>query len=81
MNLLKKMKTLFENVRLISGENVYVVVDGAYFRYVGGERPSGNFDNIKNWLMYVSHEGTITFAGEKLVKTAEEFIDEKYKVM
>ena len=48
MNLLKKMKTLFENVRLISGENVYVVVDGAYFRYVGSERPSGNFDNIKN---------------------------------
>ena len=39
------------------------------------------FDNIKNWLMYVSHEGTITFAGEKLVKTAEEFIDEKYKAM
>ena len=26
------------------------------------------FDNIKNWLMYVSHEGTITFAGEKLAK-------------
>lgn len=48
MNLLKKMKTLFENVRLISGETVYVVVDGAYFSYVGCERPTGNFDNIKN---------------------------------
>ena len=42
------MKILFENVRLISGESSYVVVDGARFSYVGSERPSGDFDQVKN---------------------------------
>ncbi|MBQ9080471.1 MAG: amidohydrolase [Clostridia bacterium] len=42
------MKILFENVKLLSGEQVYVTVDGARFDYVGVERPSGKFDQIKN---------------------------------
>ena len=33
------MKILFENVKLISGETVFVAVDGAQFSYVGSERP------------------------------------------
>ena len=42
------MKILFENVKLLSGESAYVVVDGARFSYVGSERPQGEFDHIKN---------------------------------
>ena len=42
------MKILFENVKLLSGESSYVVVDEARFSYVGRERPSGDFDLIKN---------------------------------
>ncbi len=36
------------------------------------------FDNSRMWLIYVSHEGTITFAGEDLVKTAREIIPVSY---
>ena len=36
------------------------------------------YDETKSWLIYVSHEGTITFAGARLVQTAREKIDAKY---
>lgn len=36
------------------------------------------YDESKTWLIYVSHEGTVTFAGEKLAKTAMEIIPGKY---
>lgn len=42
------MRILFENVRLINGDDVYVVVDGAYFEYVGCDRPTGNFNITKD---------------------------------
>lgn len=41
------MKILFENVKIISGETVFVAVDGAHFSYVGSERPEEKFDLIK----------------------------------
>jgi len=36
------------------------------------------FDQSKEWLIYVSHEGTITFSGKKLARTAMELLPEKY---
>ena len=38
------------------------------------------YDETKEWLIYVSHEGTITFAGEQITQAAKKFIDNKYKV-
>ena len=37
------------------------------------------YDDTKKWLIYVSHEGTITFSGEKIVDTAKKYIDNKYQ--
>ena len=38
------------------------------------------YDNSKQWMIYTSHEFTITFAGEKLVCAAKEIIDSKYLI-
>lgn len=37
------------------------------------------FDNSESWIIYVSHEGTITFAGEQLSEIAESIIPDIYK--
>lgn len=37
------------------------------------------YDETKEWLIYVSHEGTITFAGKRLVQAATENIDAQYR--
>ena len=38
------------------------------------------YDGSKQWMIYTSHEFTITFAGEKLVCAAKEIIDSKYLI-
>lgn len=38
------------------------------------------FDRSKKWLIYISHEETITFTGEEITKAAREIIPEKYEV-
>ena len=38
------------------------------------------YDGSKQWLIYTSHEFTITFAGEKIVCAAKEIIDHKYLI-
>ena len=38
------------------------------------------YDSSKRWMIYTSHDFTITFAGEKLVRTAKEIIDHKYLI-
>ena len=38
------------------------------------------YDSSKRWMIYTSHNFTITFAGEKLVRTAKEIIDHKYLI-
>lgn len=37
------------------------------------------YDDSKQWMIYTSHEFTITFAGKALVRTAKEMIDSKYQ--
>lgn len=37
------------------------------------------YDSTKSWLLYVSHEGTITFAGEKFTEAAQRQLAEKYR--
>ena len=37
------------------------------------------YDSTKSWLVYVSHEETICFTGEKLVKIAKDIIPDNYK--
>lgn len=37
------------------------------------------FDKSETWIIYISHEGTITFAGEQLVRIAEGIIPEIYR--
>ncbi len=36
------------------------------------------YDDTKQWLIYVSHEGTITFTGEAIVNAAKKRMDCKY---
>ena len=36
------------------------------------------YDDSKEWMIYVSHEWTITFTGDRLVRTATENIQVKY---
>ena len=38
------------------------------------------FDDTKEWMIYVSHEGTVSFTGSKIVKTAEEIFGGKYEI-
>jgi len=38
------------------------------------------FDKSRSWIIYVSHEGTITFAGDTLAKTADEVIPTRFKL-
>ncbi|MBQ8495865.1 MAG: hypothetical protein IJ489_00210 [Clostridia bacterium] len=38
------------------------------------------YDDSKQWMIYTSHEFTITFAGEKMVRVANEIIDPKYLI-
>ena len=38
------------------------------------------YDETKSWMIYVSHEGTITFTGEEIVRIAKSTIDSKYLV-
>ncbi len=37
------------------------------------------FDDSYEWIVYVSHENTITFCGDKLALIAEKDIPEKYR--
>lgn len=36
------------------------------------------FDDSKQWMIYTSHELTITFAGDELARIAKQTIDSKY---
>jgi len=36
------------------------------------------FDDTESWMLYVSHEGTITFTGRKLAEKAREIIPQEY---
>lgn len=36
------------------------------------------FDDSKEWMIYVSHEWTVTFTGDSLVRAAKETIQAKY---
>ena len=38
------------------------------------------YNDSKQWMIYTSHEFTITFAGEKIVYAAKEIIDHKYLI-
>lgn len=38
------------------------------------------FDFTQDWLIYVSHEGTISFTREKIVKIADKIFPENYKI-
>ena len=49
--------------------------DGYNFPWYG---ESYYYDNTKQWMIYTSHEFTITFAGEEIVRVANDIIDPKY---
>ncbi len=36
------------------------------------------FDHTEKWLAYVSHEGTLSFTGEEIVRAAKEILPEQY---
>lgn len=36
------------------------------------------FDDTETWLVYVSHEGTISFTGEPIARTVGEIIPDRY---
>lgn len=38
------------------------------------------FDGSEQWLCYVSHEGTISFTGEKMASAAGEILPDKYRI-
>lgn len=39
------------------------------------------YDNSKQWMIYTSHDFTITFAGEEIVSGAKKIIDPKYLII
>ena len=39
------------------------------------------YDHSKQWMIYTSHEFTITFAGKELAQAATQLIDSKYSVV
>ncbi len=38
------------------------------------------FDDTEEWMIYVSHEGTISFTGSKIVEIADEVFGGKYEI-
>ena len=38
------------------------------------------FDRSEEWLIYLSHENTITFTGEKIVTVAKQMIPQRYLI-
>lgn len=38
------------------------------------------FDSAKKWLVYVSHEGTISFTGKAIAEAAVKSIDQAYRI-
>lgn len=38
------------------------------------------FDDTEKWMIYVSHEGTISFTGSKIVEIADEVFGGKYEI-
>lgn len=38
------------------------------------------FDDTEKWMIYVSHEGTISFTGSKIVKIADEVLGGNYEI-
>ena len=38
------------------------------------------FDDTEKWMLYVSHEGTISFTGSKIMKIANEVFGGKYEI-
>ena len=39
------------------------------------------YDTSEEWIVYVSHEGTITFCGDKLMSIAEQVIPGEYRYL
>ena len=57
---------------------LYEKDDGGYnFPWIDEEY---YFDKSESWIIYVSHEGTITFAGEQLSGFSETIIPDKYRI-
>lgn len=78
----ERTKKLIDLIKKISGDRIYLTTDENLCYEV--EVSSLNFDWIEsaycdlktNWLIYVSHEGTITFEGEDLKKGIEKQLPE-----
>ena len=78
----RNQKKMIDLINGISGEKMFLLTDENLFYEV--EVSSLNFDWIESaycdmkttWLIYISHEGTITFAGEELLKGIEKKLPE-----
>lgn len=78
------MVTMFQNQDYKQCQKTLSLNKRLYERYSDGyvfpwNIESYYYDDTKKWLIYVSHEGTITFSGEKIVDTAKKYIDNKYQ--
>lgn len=73
----KEIDILVQIIMLISGERVFFLTEGLINYEV--ETSILDFDWIEsaycdfetNWLIYISHEGTVTFCGEQLLNEIE----------
>ena len=73
----KEIDFIVQMIKSISGERVFLLTEGVINYEV--ETSILDFDWIEsaycdfetNWLIYISHEGTITFCGDKLLKEIE----------
>lgn len=71
----KEISSLVNIIELISGDRVYLLTEGWKNINYEVETSNINFDWIEsaycdyetNWLIYISHEGTVTFSGEQLL--------------
>ncbi len=78
----KKVERIIEIIESISGERIYLLteeqlnyeVDTYTLNFDWNESAYCDFN--ASWLIYVSHEGTITFSGQKLIAEVENKLNE-----
>ena len=78
----EQINKIVDLLKMISGDRIFLITDENLYYEV--EVASLNFDWIEsaycdyetNWLIYISHEGTITFAGDELKKEIEKKLPE-----
>ncbi|ALW86490.1 hypothetical protein AUC43_16180 [Hymenobacter sedentarius] len=81
----KDVEKVFEIVKSISGDRIYLLTEESINYEIATsalelDRIESAYCNFEtDWLIYISHEGTITFSGQKLITEIENKLTEIIK--